>query len=291
MKTPYTFIAALLCAAASAQTTVLNDFKAMPLAPATAKAAFDASKTEIFDHHYMYNDCSAAMNNYANRLVKNGEPYKNAAMARNNATNPAAQAAANDFSDLNSPETQAKIAKMSDAEKMKFAMEIQQRMAKNKNVQQIQTTNKPDPLVNLTTLITQKANELALALPEYKTPAFPGFVACTGLCNESNPACAKIVSACESKVANDFYNKQVAEYAKLVKTSLDNYNAKKTDLEKLLSDFDTQSKKYTTDDIHASVLGVYVAIGTIADRMKRNEKAGALLILDAKNNGYTQKNF
>lgn len=291
MKTLNLFFALLLCTTASAQTSILADFKAIPLAPATAKAGFDASKTGIFDNHYMYNDCSVAMSAYADRLVKNGEPYKKAAEARSNKTNPAAQGAANDFSDLNSPETQAKIAKMSDAEKMKFAMEIQQRMANNKNIQQINTTNKPDPLTGLATQINQKANELALALPEYKTPTFPGYGACEGLCSESNPACGKIVAACENKVAHDFYNKQVAEYARLVKTSLDNYNAKKSELEKLLTDFDTQSKKYTTDDIHASVLGVYVAISSIAERMKRNEKAAALLIIDAKNNGYTQKDF
>ena len=121
------FAGLLIKASLVAQTSMLAEFKAMPAFPADANTDFTSSKITKADSRYIYQDNSQPVHDYSIRLQNDARPYQDIVTAKARQGIPSGKAAANDFSDLSSPETQAKIAKMSKEEQMKFAMEIQAR--------------------------------------------------------------------------------------------------------------------------------------------------------------------
>jgi hypothetical protein len=271
---------------------MLAEFKTMPGFPVGAKEAFKAAKTEIFNDAPSYIDCSAPMQAYSKKLVADQKPFTDISVAKANQTNPAAAAAANDFSDLNSPEMQAKIAKMSPEEQMKFAMELQARIAQNKNVQTINKVNKPSPLTALSLKLSSSSQALLATLAaDFNEASFPGYNKCQGLCKETDPTCAKRVSACENKISHDFFNSEIVRYAAFIKETQAAYEARKAAFEADLATFDAQAAKYPKEEIASDYTGAFVMLGNIANRIKEYEKAGALLIIHAKNNPYCKNDY
>lgn len=274
-----------------AQTAATSDFNSIPLIVGSSKAAFEQSKTKVFNGNYMYENYSDQIKLVFDQIQTHCEPYKKAAENKAVATNAPAAGAAADFADLNSPAMQEKIAKMSQEEKVKFAMEVQQRMAANKNVQQINQLNKPDPLLDLSTRITNEAQRLASLLADYKMQTRPDYSSCEKLCSESNPVCYKIVSTCQKKKAKDYYKQEMGNYADMMKKNQELMTEQKGSLAGLLQEYDAESKKYKTDDIHASAIAVYTAVGTVLDKVRACEESGALLMVDAKNNSFAKGDF
>lgn len=294
MKRIFNFTACLFAAGLSAQTSVVAEFKAMPAFPTTAKGAFAASKTQFFDNHYSYVDYSDAVKNFQTKVQNDIKPYTAIVTAKGTAATPAGVGAANDFSDLSSPETQAKIAKMTQEEKIKFAMEVQARMAANKNLQTVNAAAKPSPMVSVTTKIGVAYEKLVKTFATYQEGAFKGYNVCDGICGKEgviDPVCDAKIKACENKESHAFYAAETARYAQFMKDQLALFNKQKVEFENSLKEFDVQAAKYKPDEIATDYVTVLGWIGVIGGSIGDYEKSGANIIVGAKNNVYTQKEY
>jgi hypothetical protein len=290
MKTTFFALCISFALVVQGQNKFTTLYKSIPTqSVSTAKQCFAASEVNSFDSHYSYVK-SKDFDAFQEKVKTIVKPYTEATLAKGKAgTNPGV-AAANDFSDLNSPEMQKKIAAMSKEEQIKFAMEIRARMDQNKNLQQVNAINAPDPLVNLAIKISTASTELIKSIPTFTTAAFPGYSPC-GSCGELDDACAKKARICEEKIAKNFYSAQIQLYEKHMKGIMTNFNTKKLEYEKLLAQYDKESLKYTPNDINASATNVISSINGIATALLSNQEQGAKLIVEAKNNVYSKSEY
>ena len=193
----------------SSQTSMFAEFKAIPAFPLGAKEAFKACKTSSVDSYYSFQDYSEPTILYLRKIQNDTKPFEAIVLAKGKAGIAPGMGAANDFSDLNSPETQAKIAKMTEEEKIKFAMEIQERMKNNKNVQYINTASKPSPLTAIVLKLSVSSQKLLSFLPEFTPAPFKGYGNCGDLCPViDDPTCAARMRICENKAAHAFTHRK-----------------------------------------------------------------------------------
>lgn len=293
MKNFLLFIAFGFACAASAQTSMLSEFQAMPAMPATAKGAYSISKINISaDKNYSYKGNSDAVTVYQQRIQNEIKPYTDIITAKGKAGIAPGMGAASDFSDLTSPEVQAKLAKMTQEEKIKFAMEVQARMNSNKNLQAVSATNKPSPMTGITTALGQSYQKIVATFTAFTAAPFNGYSSCPGLCNGDNdPNCEKKIQACESKASHSYYATETARYAELMKKVQADYAVQKKEFEAKLKEFDTAAAKYSKEDIAGDYSVVLGWIGGIAGQFGDYEQKGAELIVSAKNNVYVTKEY
>lgn len=274
------------------QTTMLQDFKSLPAFPVTASDAFTKSKIIANDGHYTYDRSSDAIYNYEQKLQNEVKPYTAIIEAKGKAGIPTGKAVANDFSDLSSPETQAKLAKMTQEEKIKFAMEIQQRMKTNKNVQSANEQIKLGPLTNLVLKLNASCTALFSTLAPYPpTTAKIRYDKCDFHCGENDQACGNRANACNKKETIDFYTTEVARYNAFIKTIPPAFNSKKDAFEKDLKEFDDQAAKYKKEDIAVECSNVLAMLTRFAVAVEAYEKQGATLLIEAKNDAFSAKSF
>ena len=274
------------------QISMLTEFKAMPTFPLGAKEAFKASNVSSADGYYSYQGPGVATNAYNKKLQIDTKPFQEIILAKGKQGITPGMNAANDFSDLNSPETQAKIAKMTQDEKIKFAMEIQERMKNNKNVQTVTAASKPSPLMVLVIKISNSSQKLLSFLPEFTLAPFSGYGKCNNLCPVyDDPTCDARMRACEDKAAHAFYIPEVKRYNDFMKNIIAQFNLNKTAFENDLKEFDTQASKYPKDEVAADYMNVFSAISLFSLKLEDYEKKGATIIVDSKNNPYCKNDF
>ncbi|MGZ3883518.1 MAG: hypothetical protein ACXVPQ_04235 [Bacteroidia bacterium] len=294
MKFVFIPVICFFAGAVQSQTSMLAEFKAMPAFPATAQEAFKSSKTKVADKTCIYVGNSDAITAYTEKLKKDLEPYTAIILAKGKAGTPAGMAAASDFSDLNSPETQAKLAKMTQEEKIKFAMEIQARMAANKNVQTVNTINKPSPLTAITTQVGQAYQQLIPVLQEFKAGVNKTYNICDGICGGegvNDPTCQARITACENKESHAYFKEETTRYAQFMKDVTANYNKQKVNFEASLKQFDEQASKYSKEEIAGDYSLIIGWIGAISNFTGAYEKSGSEIIVSAKNNTYVKAEY
>jgi hypothetical protein len=297
MKKTVTGILIACCfSTAQAQINFVKELNAIPPLQKTAKEAFTVSEIKQNDTYFSYVSEGKARKTYADQILKKTELYQAIVKAKGAAlTAPATQAAV-DFSDLNSPEMQAKIAAMSQEEKMKFAMEVRQRMNNNQNIQTITNGTKTNPA------LTQAEAEVGAAY----TKLLEGLQkiamlhhkldnsACAGLCGseaEITEACAKKIAACESKAAHTHAAAGTKNYADYAGKCLAEYTKAKTNFLLSLTKFDEIAATLPDADKAEAMIAVAGWVAGVNAWFSGVEKDGAAVIVDAKNNVYTKGEY
>ncbi|MBA2614027.1 MAG: hypothetical protein H0U95_18840 [Bacteroidetes bacterium] len=276
----------------ASQTHMLAEFKAMPALALSSTEAFKASKIKINDGVYFYEAASDPITAYNKKLHEDNKLNQDIIVAKGQAGIAPGMGAANDFSDLNSPETQAKLAKMTQDEKIKFAMEIQARMQNNKNLQAVSVQTKPSPLTGILLKLSTSLQDLLTIMPEYKKAPSPGFDKCAITCaSDNDPVCAAKIKACYNKISKDFYTAEITRYNAFIKNIATQYNLKKTAFENNLKEFDSQAAKYKREEIATDNSTVIALLMNVAERIEAYEKIGAMILLEAKNDNNCKNAF
>ena len=274
------------------QTSMLAEFKAMPALPVGAKEAFKASQVNYSSDMYFYKDYSLPVASYIKKIEADNKPYQDIITAKGKAGMAPGMGAANDFSDLNSPETQAKLAKMTQEEKIKFAMEIQQRMQSNKNLQAVSAQTKPSPLINIILKLNQSSQALLAVMPDFIRSPDATYGKCANLCPVDNdPTCEARINACYHKISSEYFNSEITRFNTLIKNAQSQYLLKKGAFENDLKEFDTQAAKCSKDDIAVDCSNALTMILAVATRIATYEKEGATLLVEAKNTTYCKNDF
>jgi hypothetical protein len=276
---------------ALSQTSMAAEFKAMPAFPTDVKEAFTASKVTITSDNCFYKESSDPVHAYIVKLQNDSKPYQAAILAKGQKGTPTGIAVANDFSDLSSPEMQAKLAKMSQEEKMKFAMEMQERMKSNTNVQAANALTRPSPLTGIVLKLSKSAEALAATLTPYGAAAPLKYDACNFNCGEFDKICSEKVAACNHRVSQAYYNAEIMRYNAFIKAIPPQYDLKKKAFEDDLKEFDKQAASYSLDETAADYSNVITMLYRIARMVENYEKEGAMILVDAKNNPYCRKDF
>lgn len=282
----------LIKASLVAQTSMLTEFKAMPAFPTDANTDFVSSKTTKADSRYMYQDNSQPVHDYSVRLQNDTRPYQDIVTAKGQQGIPSGKAAASDFSDLSSPETQAKIARMSKEEQMKFAMEIQARMNGNANIQAVQAQTRPSPLLGTVLKLSRSCDTLFATLkPFIKGPQI-NLNVCDFHCREyDDKPCYDRMTACNRKVSRDHYNEEINRYNTFIKSVHEQYELKRKAFENRLKEYDAEAAKYPANDIAGDNINALSMIMRISGMLSDYEKQGAMIVLEAKNDPYCGKDF
>jgi len=274
------------------QTSMFTEFAALPSFPPGAKEAFKAVKTSSASEYYSFQDYSTPTLAYQKKIEKDLEPFKQIILAKGAAGIAPGMGAANDFSDLNSPEMQAKIAKMTQEEKIKFAMEVQERMKNNKNIQTVTASTKPSPLMGIVLKLNSFSQKLLALLPDFSATPFPGYHQCDNLCPVvDDPTCATRTRVCENKAAHAFYTPEVKRYNDFIKNTTLQFNQNKAAFEKDLKEFDALASKYPKDELAADYMNVFSMLSSFLVKLQEYEKQGAGIIIETKNNAYCKTDY
>ena len=274
-----------------AQMSMVAEFATIPTLPTSAKDAFARCSTSVSkDKTVSYIQASNPIIEFQQKIINDSKPLQTIILAEGNKKTPQANSVVNDYSYLSSAEMQAKMAKMTQEEKMKFAMELRQKMNGDKNVQTFNV--KP----NLALLAEQqKVNDAYNTLMSTINNPYTfkeESDKCNFNCKEYNDdACYKKTDACRNKEAHELFLKNIANYDAYLKTATATYNAAKVTFITTLTSFDAVAKNATDIEQAQAQSPVLGNISMVNEAIKNIEQNGASIIIGAKNNQYTKNEY
>jgi hypothetical protein len=276
---------------------LVKTFNATPALQTTPKGAYTMSTIQQYDNSCSYVDAGKQRNDFSEQVKEAMKPYIAIEENKAQTADAAGSKAATDFSDLNSPEMQAKIAKMSQEEKMKFALEVQKRVQSNQNIQTINTTCQENPaLLQAREKVDAAWKKMIDAIVDLKMQHHMLDLqkSCEGICGtEAHPVpdCSKKMEACENKASHEHVTAELKNYSDYIKAFQAALEKTKPEFTSALQKFEAVAKTCTNKDKSASLIAVYGYISALNSMYTDIEKQGAMIIVDAKNNVYTKKEY